>query len=104
MTEGYQNLHKRPRFMQESVQSTSKGGSRVIALDPGICTFMTGHDPSGMAIEWEKNDICRLCHIHDRLQSKRDMIHGKGNKQLDRDINGARKILLRYLTKKESVY
>ncbi|CAG8530706.1 19303_t:CDS:2, partial [Gigaspora margarita] len=32
-----------------------------------------------------KNDICqiyRLCYIHDRLQSKQDMIHGKGNNRV----------------------
>ncbi|CAG8829059.1 6992_t:CDS:2, partial [Racocetra persica] len=34
--------------------------------------------------EKEKNDISRiyqLCHIDDRLQSKQDKIHGKGNKR-----------------------
>ncbi|CAG8843620.1 10329_t:CDS:1, partial [Gigaspora margarita] len=58
-------------------------GSGVIALDPGVHTFMTGYDPSRIAIEWEKNDInriYRLCHVYDRLQSKQDRIHGKGNK------------------------
>ncbi|CAG8782226.1 8680_t:CDS:2, partial [Racocetra fulgida] len=64
-------------------ENQEKGGSGVIALDPGVRTFMTGYDPSGMAIEWGKNDICRiyrLCYIYDRLQSKRDMNHGKRNK------------------------
>ncbi|CAG8703828.1 11196_t:CDS:2 [Gigaspora margarita] len=65
------------------LENQEKGGSGVIALDPDVRTFMTGYDPSGMAIEWGKNDvnrIYRLCHIYDRLQSKQDMIHGKGNK------------------------
>ncbi|CAG8576195.1 4226_t:CDS:2 [Ambispora gerdemannii] len=126
----------------------------VIALDPGVRTFMTGYDPSGIAIEWRKNDISRiyqLSQIYDKIQSKHDSIHGKvrehpwcqvmvcieeytskacgccghihqkldGSKvfhcpsyttELDRDINGARNILLRYLTllhpnqNQESVY
>ena len=45
----------------------------MISLDPGVRTFMTGYDPSGR--------IYRLCHAYDKLQSKRDQIHGKKNKQ-----------------------
>lgn len=46
---------------------------RVIALDPGVRTFQTGYDPSGLCVEWGKQDISkiyRLCHSLDRLQSK----------------------------------
>src|SRR4051794_7198069 len=25
---------------------------KVISLDPGVCTFMTGYDPNGQLIEW----------------------------------------------------
>jgi len=56
----------------------------VISLDPGVRTFMTGYDTSGTAVEWSKNDIgrvYRLCHAYDKLQSKRDQIHGKRNKR-----------------------
>ena len=45
----------------------------VIALDPGVRTFMTGYDPSGKVWEWGKEDIgriYRLCHAIDKLQSK----------------------------------
>jgi len=52
----------------------------VIFLDPGVRTFMTVYDPRGIAVEWGKNDIgwvYRLCHAYDKLQSKRDQIHGK---------------------------
>ena len=55
----------------------------VIALDPGVRTFMTGYDPSGQAVEWGKNDISRiyqLSHIYDKIQSKHDSIHGKVHK------------------------
>ena len=53
-------------------------------MDPGVRTFMTGYDPSGVAIEWGKNDIgriYRLCHAYDKLQSKHDQIHEKRNKR-----------------------
>ena len=52
----------------------------MISLDPGVRTFMTGYNPSGIAVEWGKNDIgrvYRLCHAYDKLQSKRVQIHGK---------------------------
>jgi putative transposase len=30
---------------------------RVLSLDPGVRTFMTGYDPSGYVFEWGKNDM-----------------------------------------------
>jgi hypothetical protein len=69
-----------------------EGGSGVIALDLGVRTFMTGYDPSGLAIEWGENDIARiyhLCHAYNRIQSKQDVIHGKHSWGLvvyDRDL------------------
>ena len=45
----------------------------VIALDPGVRTFMTGYDPSGKTVEWGKADmgrIDRLCHFLDDLHSR----------------------------------
>ena len=56
----------------------------VIALDPGVRTFITGYDPSGQAVEWGKNDISRiyrLSHIYDKIQSTHDSIHGKVHKR-----------------------
>ncbi|RHZ72521.1 hypothetical protein Glove_242g146 [Diversispora epigaea] len=54
-------------------QEKDQAGSR--------CTyFKTGYDPSGIAIEWEKNDIgriYRLSHKYDKLQSKLNSIPGK---------------------------
>ena len=43
---------------------------RVIALDPGVCTFMTGYDPHGLGVFWGEEDRKRLlkyAHAYDRL-------------------------------------
>lgn len=47
----------------------------VISLDPGVRTFMTGYDPSGITLEWGVGDserICRLAHHYDKCQSFMD--------------------------------
>jgi putative transposase len=46
---------------------------RVIALDPGVRSFVTGYDPSGNIVEIGVKDISRiyrLCHAADKLSSK----------------------------------
>jgi len=48
----------------------------VLAIDPGIRTFATGYSAAGLADEWGRADIgriCRLCHALDKLQSKWSM-------------------------------
>src|SRR5690606_14497365 len=55
----------------QEVQNTP--GEKDIALDPGVRTFMTGYSPEGTITEWGSGDmqrIFRLCHTHDKLQSK----------------------------------
>jgi putative transposase len=50
-----------------------RDGAGVVALDPGIRTFQTCYDPSGLVAEWGKGDITRiyrLCCAYDKLQSK----------------------------------
>jgi putative transposase len=45
----------------------------VISLDPGVRTFQTGYDPSGLVVECGKYDIgriYRLCYVLDDLQSR----------------------------------
>lgn len=46
---------------------------KMIALDPGVRTFMTGYDPNNRCIKWGKSDIgriYRLCYVLDDLQSR----------------------------------
>lgn len=46
---------------------------RIIALDPGVRTFITGYDPDGRVVDIGSKDmarIYRLCDGMDRLQSK----------------------------------
>lgn len=46
---------------------------RVISCDPGVRSFVTTYDPSGICTEWGKSDverIYRLCYSLDDLQSK----------------------------------
>ena len=48
-------------------------GDGVIALDPGVRTFMTGYDAGGGACEWGKGDldrVYRLCNALDKLHGK----------------------------------
>ena len=43
---------------------------RVIALDPGVCTFMTGYDLHGLGIFWGEEDrkrLMRYAYEYDRL-------------------------------------
>ncbi|KAK9356937.1 putative transposase DNA-binding domain-containing protein [Lipomyces doorenjongii] len=59
------------------------GVRSVVALDPGVRTFMTGYTPDGVVIEVGKGDIGhihRLCHRLDALQSRwseKDLAHKK---------------------------
>ncbi|CAJ0906819.1 9937_t:CDS:2 [Entrophospora sp. SA101] len=89
-----------PKF---SVVDENKGAG-IISLDPGARTLMTGYNPSGEVLEWGKGDISRihrLCLHYDRIQGERDSsIHDKTNKR-KRDVNGARNILLKYITEKQ---
>ena len=59
-----------PQFSEEARHAYGAG---VVALDPGVRTFQTCYDPSGRIVEWGAKDIgriYRLCHAHDKLQSK----------------------------------
>jgi hypothetical protein len=55
-----------------TIEQSSKV-QRLISLDPGIRTFVTGYNPSGRVIEWGRGDIgriYRLAHALDNLVSR----------------------------------
>jgi len=57
---------------------------KVISLDPGVRTFMTGYDPDGQLIEWgngDLNKIFKLSKKYDKLQSDKDFALGRTNKR-----------------------
>ena len=57
---------------------------KVISLDPGVRTFMTGYDPDGQLIEWgngDLNKIFKLSKKYDKLQSDKDLALGRTNKR-----------------------
>jgi putative transposase len=58
-----------PKFRKEE----EKRGAGVVSLDPGVRTFQTCFDPSGVVMHWGQGDysrIGRLCHFYDKLQSE----------------------------------
>jgi putative transposase len=60
---------------ESQVPDNSSGNklAGVISLDPGVRTFQTGYDPSGLVVECGKYDIgriYRLCYVLDDLQSR----------------------------------
>lgn len=60
-------------IVPENQGLNGNSNKRMIALDPGIRTFVTGYDPSGQVVEWGKHDIgriYRLCYAVDDLQSR----------------------------------
>ena len=57
---------------------------KVILLDPGVRTFMTGYNPSGQIIKWDNGDIDKVFKLfkkYDKLQSDKDLALGKANKR-----------------------
>lgn len=61
---------------------TENQGSRrfVVALDPGIRTFMTGYDPSGCVFEWGRNDYKRLHRLKSCANKLQGLIASKETK------------------------
>jgi len=60
-----------------SIPVRSTGGKEsapgVIALDPGVRTFMTGYDPSGKIVEWGAGDMRRIEYLargYDNLMTR----------------------------------
>lgn len=54
--------------------------NRICSLDPGVRTFQTVFDANGAIVEFGAKDLARLyrlCRQADKIQSKRDKLHGK---------------------------
>ncbi len=69
----------------------------VLALDPGVRTFMTGYDPTGQVVEWgakDLNRIYRLCRALDDLQ-RRWSLRGVRHRKRYRLKRAARRLRLR---------
>lgn len=55
------------------MKSENQALGKMIFIDPGVKTFLTGYDPSGKIIQWGEKDIgviSRLLHYKRKLQSK----------------------------------
>src|SRR5207248_1597050 len=53
---------------------------KVISLDSGVHTFMTGYDPNGQLIEWGNGNIDKVFKLskrYDKLQSDKDLALGR---------------------------
>jgi transposase len=64
-----------PMPLEVKSENQAPTNKRIIALDPGVRTFMTSYDPSGESIEFAAQDIghiYRLCHRLDDLNSRWD--------------------------------
>lgn len=69
---------------QAQQQQQQKLQQRVVALDPGVRTFVTGYDPTGALIDvapGNMNRIARLCVHLDKLQGRCDKA-GNAKKRL----------------------
>ncbi|RIA80133.1 hypothetical protein C1645_839246 [Glomus cerebriforme] len=54
------------------IVSEGQRSTRLISLDPGVRTFITGYSPDGYTVEWGKGNIDRihrLCGFYDKLQN-----------------------------------
>src|SRR5205823_2389016 len=51
-----------PRILEHRANegdNQARGIRGIIALDPGVRTFMTGYDPSGKVLKWGHHDMSR---------------------------------------------
>ena len=64
----------------------------TMALDPAVCTFMTGYDADSAVYEWGEADmgrIYRLCHTLDDLQSRWSGVGGAASPALSHEGGSA---------------
>jgi hypothetical protein len=48
---------------QNWTYTENQGCERVIALDPGVRTFLSGYSPDGVETEFAPGDVTRLCRL-----------------------------------------
>ena len=83
-----------PRVVERKSENQTLSKS-IVALDPGVRTFQTTYDDSGLVTEWGKGDMTHvyvLCRKADKLQSS--MTQKKGRKR-----RGAERARLRVFDK-----
>ncbi|CAG8545176.1 16187_t:CDS:2 [Dentiscutata heterogama] len=63
----------------EDRENQARISGTIVALDPGMRTFMTCHDPRGRVVEWGNRDFARIV----RLNKKLDKMQGELKKNLN---------------------
>jgi putative transposase len=92
---GTQLIYKRGAWygvFPESVAVSESQSNKIIALDPGVRTFMTGYD-GDKVIEIGANDmgkISRLCQHLDNLLSRASKVNSKRRRSMRRAANRMR--------------
>lgn len=72
---------------QTPIQTSDYG--RIISLDPGVRTFITGYSPNGLVCEWGKGDatrLGRLCNCIAKLRSKATRVNHRKRYRLKKVI------------------
>lgn len=68
-----------PEPLEVQSENQAPATRRIVALDPGVRTFLTGYDPSGETVEIGKNDVTSLYRLFDRLNK----LQRRCNEELD---------------------
>ena len=82
----------KPLDIRGESQAPPEQKHATIALDPAVCTFMTGYDADGAVYEWGEADmgrIYRLCHTLDDLQSRWSGVGGAASPALSHEGGSA---------------
>jgi putative transposase len=70
--------------VKRSENQAPKTAESVVSLDPGVRTFQTTYDASGLATEWGKGDMNQvyiMCRRMDKLQARHDLEKKRSKKR-----------------------